>query len=56
MENSVKDIICRRKSVRTFNGEMLRKENKTDGCFIIKEPGFGTDEQMEYIITYEVGH
>ncbi|MDE7267009.1 MAG: nitroreductase [Lachnospiraceae bacterium] len=28
MENSVKDIIRRRKSVRTFNGEALRKEDR----------------------------
>ncbi|MDE7250097.1 MAG: hypothetical protein K2N82_09465, partial [Lachnospiraceae bacterium] len=28
MENSVKDIIRRRKSVRTFNGAALRKEDR----------------------------
>lgn len=36
--------------------DLTMKENKTDGCFAIKDPGFGTDDSMEYIVTYEVEH
>ena len=36
--------------------DLTMKENKTDGCFVVKDPCFKADDLMEYIITYEVGH
>lgn len=36
--------------------DLTLKENGINGCFTVKDPGFETDDSIEYIVTYEVKH
>lgn len=51
MENSIKDIISRRKSVRTFNGKSIRPEDKQKLEDYIKklENPFGTPVEFRFL-------
>ena len=35
---------------------LTRKESGSSGNFAVDDPGFATDNSVEYIVTYEVKH
>ncbi len=55
MAVSMKEIIRRRKSIRTLNGKALRSEDRQK-LDELDDPGFAADDSIEYFATYEVRH
>ncbi len=55
MAASVKEIVPRRKSIRTLNGKALRSEDRQK-LDELDDPGFAADDSTEYFVTYEVRH
>lgn len=53
-ENHLGDIQKVDLGIALVHFDLVLKENGRDGCFVEEDPGFKTDDGMEYIITYEV--
>ena len=53
MDNSIKDIIRKRKSVLA-HFDLTLQETGVHGCFITRNPDFDIEDTMEYITSYEV--
>lgn len=54
--NSLVDVQKVDVGIALAHFDLTLKENGINGRFAVKDPGFVTDDSIEYIVTYEVRH